>query len=139
MIYTDYSTTVDIAKQLSLSITSIIRLNLRLIRASQYLQRFELNVKYKPGKRNVILDILSRLFSINEHLISSDHVELDVLYDYVYITSLVEISEDLKVRIVKDYQIDPFWIKALIILYKEASYDDEDVAKLPFVLREKVL
>ena len=62
-----------------------------------------------------------------------------MLYDYAYITSLVEMSEDLKVRIVKDYQVDPFWIKALVVLYKEISYDDENVAKLSFVLREKVL
>ena len=109
------------------------------MRASQYLQRFELDVRHKSNKRNVISDILSRLSSINEHLISSDHVKLDMLYDYVYITSLIEISENLKMRIVKDYQIDSFWTKTLVVLYKEISYNDENVVKLPFMLRKKVL
>ena len=62
-----------------------------------------------------------------------------MLYNYVYITSLVEMSENLKMRIVKDYQIDSFWIKTLVVLYKEISYNDENVVKLSFILEEKVL
>ena len=62
-----------------------------------------------------------------------------MLHDYIYIISLIEMSENLKVRIVKGYQVDSFWIKTLVILYKEILYDDENVVKLSFMLKKKVL
>ena len=139
VVYTDHSASVDIAKQGSLATTSTVRLNLRLIRASQYLQRFELDVRHKPGKRNIIPDALSRLASTNlggnTH---PNHAELDVLHAYAYTTTLVEMSEDFKARIIKGYHSDPPWIKVLAILNKEDS-NGEDAARLPFVLGETVV
>ena len=107
MVYTNYSATVDIAKQSSLNTTLTVRLNLRLIRASQYLQRFELEVRHKSSKKNVVLDTLSRLVSSNKYTIPLDYTELDALYRYIYTTTLIEISVDFKARIVKGYQTDP--------------------------------
>ena len=135
VVYTDHSATVDIAKQGSLTTTSTVRLNLRLVRASQYIQRFELDVRHKPGKRNVIPDALSRLASTNDQPEPPGHAELDVLYAYT--ATLVEMDDDFKRRIVKGYRSDPSWTKVLLTLNKEASYD-EDAAKLPFVLGETV-
>ena len=63
IIYTDHSIAVTIVKQTSFNITSIEKLNLRLIRASKYLQRFRLNVRYKSEKANIVFDALSRLVS----------------------------------------------------------------------------
>ena len=141
VVYTDHSATIDIVKQASLTTTSTLRLNLRLIRASQYLQQFDLEVRHKPGKRNVIPDALSRLASTNVSLSQrKDHAELDALHvtnAYAYTTTLVEMSNDFKARIVKGYQEDPSWNKILAILKREESYHDEDAAKLPFVLGEE--
>ena len=78
------------------------------MRASQYLQRFKLDVRYKPGKSNVIPDTLSRLPSTNKGDTPPEHSELDALYIiYAYTTTLVEISEDFKQRIVVGYNTDP--------------------------------
>ena len=137
VVYTDHAATIDIAKQGSLTTTSTVRLNLRLVRASQYLQRFELDVRHKPGKKNVVPDALSRLASTNvTHSALPQHDELEALHGYAYTTTLVGMSEDFKRRIVKGYQVDPSWKKVLAILYSNDS--NEDVARLPFVLGEKV-
>ena len=135
VVYTDHSATVDICKQASLTTTSTVRLNLRLIRASQYLQRFDLDVRHKPGKKNVVPDALSRLASTNQYAMPPGHAELDALYAYT--TTLVEMDSTFKARIVKGYQEDPAWTKVLATLYKENDRG-RDAAKLSFVLGEEV-
>lgn len=40
---------------------SINKLNFRLIRASQYLSLFNIELRYKANKSNIVFDILSRL------------------------------------------------------------------------------
>ena len=54
IIFTDYSTSVSISKQTTLSTLNTDKLNLRLVRASQYLSMFKLDIRYKLGKRNVV-------------------------------------------------------------------------------------
>lgn len=61
VVYTDHQAIVDIAKQSSLNTTSLVRLNLRHVRSSEYLARFRLDIRYKPGKTNTVPDALSRL------------------------------------------------------------------------------
>ena len=64
IVYTDHSATLGIVHQSSLtSTTSIDKMNLQLVRASKYLQRFCLDVRHKAGKMNVVPDALSRLVS----------------------------------------------------------------------------
>ena len=43
---------------------------------------FNLNIKYKPGKENIILDALSRLLNLNSNslLLSNTYSELDILF-----------------------------------------------------------
>jgi len=65
IIYTDHAAAVEIEHQFSLNTTAVKKLNLRLVRASEYLQRFQLKIQYKPGKTNIIPDALFRLFSSN--------------------------------------------------------------------------
>ena len=52
---------MSISKQASLTTSSINKLNLRLVRILQYLLFFDLTVKYKAGKTNIIPDTLFRL------------------------------------------------------------------------------
>ena len=61
IIYTDYSAAIPISKQTSLTSLSTDKLNLRLIRASQYLSQFNLELRHKSGKENTVPDALSRL------------------------------------------------------------------------------
>ena len=65
-IQTDYSAILDIMRQNSIvSTTSTMRMNVRLIRASQFLRQFRLDVCHKPGKDHIVPDALSRLASLN--------------------------------------------------------------------------
>lgn len=62
IIYTDHSATVQIATQTSMTTTtSLVRLNQRHQRSSQYLSTFRLEIRHKPGKHNIVPDALSRL------------------------------------------------------------------------------
>ena len=62
-IFADHSPAVGIAKQRTLSMSAMEKQNPCLIRASEYLQRFKLNVRHKPCKLHIVPDALSRLAS----------------------------------------------------------------------------
>jgi hypothetical protein len=64
IIFTDHSALAAIAKQTSLTKSNTDKLNLRLVRASQYLSALPTDIRVKPGKFHIIPDALSRLFSI---------------------------------------------------------------------------
>ncbi len=92
IIYTNHSAAVAIVRQTSLNTVSTEKLNLRLVRASEYLQRFRLDVRYKPGKANVVPDALSRLASRDCRPKQDSEGELDVLSVQCFPVSLVEMS-----------------------------------------------
>ena len=79
VIQTDHSAILDIMKQTLLVTTSTVRANVRLIRASQFLRQFQLDVRYKPGKEHIIPDALLRLASTNTGSLDKEHGELDAL------------------------------------------------------------
>ena len=62
IIYTDHGSALGIAKQTTLTTSSTDKMNLRLVRASDYIQRFRnIEFRYKQGARHIIPDALSRL------------------------------------------------------------------------------
>ena len=64
IIQTDHSAIINILQQSSVTSTTLtMRLNLRLVRASQFLQQFKLDVRHKSGKEHIVPDALSRLAS----------------------------------------------------------------------------
>jgi len=67
VVYTDHSAILQIATQTSMNTTSLVRMNTRHIRSSEYLSRFRLEVRHKPGKANVVPDALSRLPAVNNN------------------------------------------------------------------------
>lgn len=103
IIYIDYDATLDIAKQTSLTITSIDKLNLRLVRTFDYLQRFNLDIRHKLDKQHIVLDVLFRLTSANIFAKKSfANDELNALFT----AFLVKMKSNFRVRIVDDYRID---------------------------------
>ncbi len=99
IIFTNHDFALSIAKQTSLIISSIDRLNLRLIRASKYIQRFNVIIKHKSDKQHVISNALSRLASENDDSNTSETEELDALFT----TTLIEINLAFKNRIIQEY------------------------------------
>ena len=81
-----------------------MRLNLQLVRASQFLQQFKLDIRQKLGKEHIISGILSWLASSNIGATEPFHSELDALY--VYNTTLIEIHPDLVSQILAGYDSD---------------------------------
>ncbi len=132
IIQTDHSAILDILQQSSItSTTSTMRLNLRLVRASQFLQQFKLEVRHKPGKEHIIPDALSRLASSNTGHADPQHSELDALF--AYNTTLVELHPTLISRILAGYEADPWWAR----LQQQIQSNDElgaDATTLPFVV-----
>ena len=108
IVYTDHGAALGISKQTSLTTTSTARLNLRLVRASEYIQRFRnLYFRYKPGKQHIVPDALSRLYSTITAPFDGTEGELDALYSYTYTTSaLVELSQELRKQLLEGYTRD---------------------------------
>ena len=103
----DHLAIIAILQQLPItSTTSTMKLNLRLVRAFQFLQQFKLNVWYKPSKEHIVLDALSRLASTNRHP-NPQHSELDVLF--IYNTTLFEMHLALVSQILAGYKANPWW------------------------------
>ena len=61
IIYTDHLVGVNISKQTMLKTASTNKLNLRLVQVLQYLLTFNLELKYKAGKTNLVPDTLLQL------------------------------------------------------------------------------
>ena len=132
VIYTDHGTSLSIVKQTTLFTTSTDKLNLQLVRAFDYLQRFNLDIQHKSGKQHIVPDTLFRLASVNEES-SSHEGELDTLHNYAYTTSLVEMSLEFKNSLIQEYAEDSAWKQILNLLDGNKILGTEDTVKLPFV------
>ena len=127
VIYTDHDATLDIVKQTTLSFSSTNKLNFRLVRVSDYIQRFDLNIRHKSSKSHLVSNVLSRLASLNDSQTSSKE-EFDALFTFVdvdtdhsdvdvYFTcSLVKMNETFRQKILDDYKVDASWKRILSVL-----------------------
>ena len=79
IVFTDYSVTTSIIKQIKLFTLSTDKLNLRLIQIFQYLLQFFLNVRYKSEHTYIVSDALFQLTQLNFKSKSTLHDEDDVL------------------------------------------------------------
>ena len=141
IVYTDHSATVAIVKQISLNTVSTEKLNLRLIRASEYLQRFRLDVRYKPGKVNIIPDALSHLASQEcrpGQTSRAELDELDALTVKCYPVSLVEMNPGFRQRIIKEYEAEPRWSRILKQVQDNKNLE-KNAVELPYQILDNVL
>jgi hypothetical protein len=82
------------------------KLNLRLVRALQYLSQFRLDVRYRPGRQHIVPDALSRL-SATEGLGDS---KTDTLEEpFIFNTTVIELAEDFHKRLVQACETDKHW------------------------------
>lgn len=165
IVYADHSAAVPISKQTSLKTTSTDKLNLRLVRASQYLSAFNIELRHKAGKTNIVPDALSRLeVKDPQPLDQQEDGILDVLYGNVeiykdnvdtlqqapdtvpavYHATLVEMAEDFKQRIKLGYVNDEQWAKIITMLRTqeldpEVEDDEHRVPGINFRLRNNLL
>ena len=108
IIQTDHAVILDIMQQSSITSTSsTMKMNVRLVRTSQFFRQFHLIVRHKPGKEHIIPDALSKLVSANSSGHDAEYTKLDALF--VYHTTLVRINPDLVKRILDGYTSDGWW------------------------------
>ena len=141
IVYTDHSAAIPISRQTSLSTSSTDKLNLRLVRASQYLSSFKLSIRHKSGASNVVPDALSRLQAQTDVSAANKADILDCLYGttislssaeqnallpevFAYHSTLIKMTDDFKKRLAEAYINDEQWNKALEILKED---DDKDL------------
>ena len=87
IIYIDYSAVISILRHIIFFTSNIDKLNLKLVKASQYFFDFNFSIRYKIDKFNVIFDVLFKL-QINVTFIEKIDV-LKSLYDF-----LIELCKD---------------------------------------------
>ena len=101
IVYTDHDAVLNIFKQISMTTTSIDKLNLRLVRAFNYIQRFDLKLRHKLNKAYIISDALFKFLSINT---DTTH-EKDKL-NALFITAVVDLNKVFRKKIINKYNID---------------------------------
>ncbi|MGI0135223.1 MAG: integrase zinc binding domain-containing protein [Candidatus Micrarchaeaceae archaeon] len=119
---------------------SIEKLNLRLVRASEYMALFDLYVRHKPGKDHLVPDALSRLpASGSPHPLEAKG-ELDALHTepYAFIALTVQMSNTFKRKILKGYAEDSMWTRTLTTVKANAALG-QNAASLPFELQDGLL
>lgn len=130
-IYTDHGAALGIAKQKSLSTTSVERSNLR---ASEYIQRFNIELRHKDRKTHIVLDALSRFAQKSTLSIFADSLELDFEHAYFtngtesaynYTTTIAEFSPDFKKRLLEGHLKDLAYVCVNTIILKNEALDLE--------------
>ena len=152
IVYTDHQAIIDIAKQSSLNTSSVVRLNLRHVRASEYLSRFRLDIRHKAGKANTVPDALSRLPTVTEahsHLMEQAQLQKatvahpapgasDEAPIMAYPVAVVELSAAFRRRIRQAYEEDAQCRRILEILEGNRA-QGEDAARLPFTMHRRLI
>ena len=132
IIFTDHSAAVSIVRQTSMNTVSTEKLNLRLIRASEYLQRFRLDVRYKPGKTNIVPDALSRLAKSEDS--AWDNWKPSAVDEAMaHPIAIVEMSRAFKDKIKQGYE-DDRRCQRVIAMVRDNDALAQDAARLPFKL-----
>ena len=114
--FTDHSAITNIVKQTTLVSSSSDRLNLRLIRASQYVSQFAtLEVRHKAGRLNTVPDALSRLLRSRSIAPQKEEGELETLEAQGLCATPVQsnISDAFKDEIRSGYASDERWARIL--------------------------
>ena len=118
IIYTDHDASLSIAKQTSLTTFFIDKLNLRLVRAFEYIQKFDLTIRHKSDKLHLVSDALSRLSVTHISITNTfnqdfnNNNELNVLF----VAFMTKMTSKLKKRLLHKYILNSKWIKIMKII-----------------------
>ena len=101
IIFTNHDVVLNIIKQISMTTIFIDKLNFRFVRVSDYIQRFDVELRHKSDKQHIVSNVLFRFVNINID-IASNEKELNVLFIVVF----VEIEKDFRRKFVANYVND---------------------------------
>jgi hypothetical protein len=104
---------------------------------AEYLSRFQLDIRYKPSKLNIVPDALSRLpiLYIEDKLETvPKEGELDTIHTETFtISSYIEISQEIHDTIIVGYYLDLKFVSILKIVKSNTKLGVNTV-NLPFVV-----
>ena len=101
IIYIDYNAALNIVKQITLTTSFTNKLNFRFIRASNYIQQFNLKLRHKLNAQHIISNAFSRLFNLNKkQQLVNDEKKLNVLF----IIIICEMNKIFQTRFLKSYR-----------------------------------
>ena len=123
VIYTNHNSTLKIVKQIFLIISSINKFNFRFVRASNYIQRFNFDIRHKFDKQHIMSNVLFRLVNLNDNIKKSfDENELNALF----IITLIEMKKVFRNRLLKNYIKNSVWKKIIVLLNAQKQIDIEN-------------
>ena len=96
----------------------VIKLNLKLIRSSKYLQRFRLDIHHIQNKANIISNALLRLASSNGKKKIEKNV-LTAMSTFIYFVMIVHMADEFKTKIISNYA--NYYLKLLILLLQTVN------------------
>ena len=101
VIFIDHNAALNIIKQINITIVFTNKLNFRLIKAFDYIQRFDVELRYKSNKQHIVFNALSRLVNINIDTTFSKK-KLNVFFIIV----LTKMNKNFRRKIIANYRID---------------------------------
>ena len=108
------------------------KLNFCFIRTLNYIQQFNLKLRYKSNAQHIISNALSRLFNLNKkQQLINDKKKLNVLF----IIIICEMNKVFRIRFLKDYRNDLIWKKIFVSL----NIQKINVENSVFFLIEKMI
>ena len=131
IIYINYLIVVSISQQTNFITFNTNKLNFRFIRAFQYFFDFNLQIKHKIDKFNIVLNVF---FRFQTNVTTTKKIDVfEAFYDSLidlcnddlitkksifltYYIILIEITNDFKNKFKKIYTNELYWIKILIII-----------------------
>jgi hypothetical protein len=138
-IFTDHGAITGIVKQKSMETESMERSNLLLVRASNYLQSFNLEITHKPGVEHVVPDALSRLQAAKSQKPAvTAELDFDHISAYNFTTSLCDVSPEFRKKLEAGYESDPMWSKVRVQL-EENNTLGADKATLKFEVHDGLI
>ena len=106
VIYTNYFVAIFILKQIILIISNIDKLNFQLLRVSQYLSNFDIIIRYKFNKFNIVFNVLFRLLIITLLNVNDKINILNILYDYIVTLS----NYELRTLIIQNFLVITYYV-----------------------------
>ena len=118
IIYTNHETIFAIVKQISLSTSSTNRLNLKFVRAFDYIQRFDFIIRHKSERFHLISNALFRLL-----LADMNNFNQNEEFNVLFTTFLIKMTSSFREELIKEYFMNFAWkrIDKLIEINKKTS------------------
>ena len=118
IIYTDHDASLSIAKQTSLTTFFTDKLNLRLVRAFEYIQKFDLTIRHKSNKLHFVSNALSRLSVANISITKTFNQDFnnDDELNVLFVAFMTKMTLEFKERLLHEYILNSKWIKIIKVI-----------------------